>query len=190
MPCSHCRKAGHTIKTCKGSGIIELQTKELPPVPQPRVDTYDTARPSTHDGYWIYYANSDYRPCYIEDPEYHDGKWMLFYPKSAIDEKWDLFKNLCRSKKLKGINAIKVSGAKENPRSSNINEAVLILYISGTNEEILAAGENVLQYLGDYNRNYIYFKENNQTLLGTQATGNLVNHTLRLVVKEKCLIQD
>jgi hypothetical protein len=195
MPCSHCKMPGHTIKTCKGSGIIQpkvnpvSQAQEVK-VPTPKVDIYENAKPSTHDGYWIYYANSNYRPCYIESPDYYDGKWMLFYPKSVIDEKWDLFKNLCRDGNLHGINAIKVSGAKENPRASNKNDAVLILYLSGTYAEVKESGEYLRQYLGDYGSNYIYFKTNCQTRLGTRATGAEVNHQFRVAVHQKCLIQD
>ena len=46
----------------------------------------------------------------------NQGKWMLFYDFSLINEKWLEAKSLFREKKLNGITSIKCSTNYNNPR--------------------------------------------------------------------------
>lgn len=181
MVCSICKKPGHNKKGCSEKLSIVSEVQEAPK-PSIVSGVQEEPKPSTHDGYWIRHGTE------------HNGitgKWMLFYSKAVIDKQWEHFKGLYDSKKLTGIRLMKVSGAKENFRASNKNEAVIILYCGGKEEEIMKAGVTVASYVHDYAGPYIYYKTDIQTGMGTQATGATTNHTFRVKVAQRtCLLSD
>ena len=125
-------------------------------------------------GYWIHWSNE--RTC-------GDGKWMLFFNKSIIDEKWNYFKKLYDSNKLNGIVGMKVSTSKENPRATDKNSHVIILYCKGCEEETIEIGKNIVNFNEGYNYPYIYYKTNIQTREGTRATGQEKNYTYKLLAQ-------
>jgi hypothetical protein len=137
-------------------------------------------KPTTFDGYWLYYGDLS-GEC--------DGKWMLFYDKEVIDNKWEELKMLYDSDKLTGIVAMKVSGGLDNPRAST-KQSVIILYCGGNEESILEYGRNLLKYLNDYDGDTIYYKTDLQTRIGTKATGISKNSTYQLKIPSRCIIID
>jgi hypothetical protein len=82
----------------------------------------ETVPSKIHDSYWIYEKNDKF------DKLSFDGKWMLFFDKKIIDEKWRLLKQLYNDGKLIGIHSVKVSTAKDNPRATNQKTGVIIAY--------------------------------------------------------------
>jgi hypothetical protein len=115
--------------------------------------------------------------------KYYSGKWMLFYKRKYIDEKWNLFKKLYDDNKLYGVCSMKVSCANENPRAST-NDHVIIFYCDGVETDILKAGNILVSYIGEYTQPYIYYKSNSQTDGGTRATGQTNNHLFKINVIE------
>jgi hypothetical protein len=111
------------------------------------------------------------------------GKWMLFYPKILLNEKWEHAKQLYRNNKLKDIFAMKCSTNYVNPRAPNSEEGIIILYCSDSynEEKIMNIGKTILQFF-DYNeRKIIYYKTDFQTIKGTVATGSNINYTYKLI---------
>lgn len=108
---------------------------------------------------------------------------MLFYPKILLNEKWEHAKQLYRNNKLKDIFAMKCSTNYVNPRASNSEEGIIILYCfdSYNEEKIMNIGKTILQFF-DYNeRKIIYYKTDFQTIKGTVATGSNINYTYKLI---------
>lgn len=108
------------------------------------------------------------------------GKWMMFFPKTELDSKWLEACDLFRQGKLTGIYQMKVSTFYENKRASNKSDGVLIFFCGPANNGSLMVeyGENLLKYI-DYRPHFggkIYYKSNEQTTLGTRATGQKKNH--------------
>ena len=67
--------------------------------------------------YWIYHKNEKNVRKYSNN--YPTGKWMLFYPKSSIDDAWKQAKNKYENNKLIGITSMKRSTNRKNPRANN-----------------------------------------------------------------------
>ncbi|KAF9080199.1 hypothetical protein BGX23_002512, partial [Mortierella sp. AD031] len=65
------------------------------------------------------------------------GKWMLFYDKSVLDDKWAAVKGLVEQDMLGGL--AKCSTAKENPNAKSSKSGVIIVYTSDymDQEEVL-----------------------------------------------------
>lgn len=122
------------------------------------------------------------------------GKWMLFYDKSLMNEAWVLAKKLYRENKLDGVKSMKCSTAYENPRASQLDEGIIILYCSNSSNEetIMNIGKKILEMFDYKEKQIIYYKTDLQTQEGTFATGTKKNHTYKLVnplYKGKCLIK-
>lgn len=113
---------------------------------------------------------------------FDNGKWMLFYDKLLINEKWELAKRLFRNGKLNGVVSMKCSTAFINPRASSDNSIIILYCINSSFEEdIMDIGTNILNMF-DYRENlYIYYKTDLQTNEGTRATGSKKNHTYKLL---------
>ena len=104
-----------------------------------------------------------------------DGKWMLFYDKKEIDEKWKQIKQLYRDGQLSGIVQMKCSTIYKNPRASGDKKTIILYCEPEQNEEhIKNIGKNILNLMKYSDK--IYYKTNNQTKLGTRATGQTGNH--------------
>ena len=139
---------------------------------------------------WLYENDNDND----NDISNNTGKWMLFYDKSLINEKWILAKKLYREKKLNGVVSMKCSTQYENPRSSSFEEGIIILYCynSDNEETIMNIGRNILELFNYTQKQIIYYKTDLQTNEGTIATGCKKNHTYKLynqLYKGKCLIK-
>ena len=133
------------------------------------------------DDFWIYEQNKEYYPFKRKNI----GKWMLFYPKNKLNKYWQQMRHLYNDGKLCGVVSLKCSTNKENPRSSDNNYGVIILYCTNSENEdmILEIGRNILKY-ANYNKyakySYIYYKTDAQTLLGTRFNGQKRNYTYKL----------
>ena len=103
-------------------------------------------------------------PCIIEDYML-EGKWMLFYDRATIDEKWMAACELFRTGRLPGISSLKVSCSET---------FVIVLYADSIEEEsIMAAGLNLVNLM-KYHRTAFY-KTNGQTQASTVPCGGLAD---------------
>ncbi len=138
------------------------------------------------------YVNTELLPLEVDDFPWlfetrdhsiGDGKWMLFYEKHRMNDRWVLAKKLYRENKLDGVIAMKCSTNYESSRASNGSyEGIIILHCSdSSNEEyILDIGKNILQMFEYKEKQMIYYKTDIQTREGTIATGSKRNHTYKL----------
>ena len=127
---------------------------------------------------WIY-ENKDKN----KNIKYNDtGKWMLYYKKSLIDEAWILAKKLYKENKLNGVISMKCSTLYDNPRASNSDTNVIILYCNNSYDEsnILNIGKKIIKMFKYKEQNFIYYKTDIQTFEGTKATGKDKNHKYKL----------
>ena len=133
------------------------------------------------DQYWVYHPSQ----FLLESDDI--GKWMLFYPKISIDQKWVEFCHMYNINQLNGIIGMKVSTNKINDRSSDIHNGVIILYCNNSSDKnhIISVGKNLLLYLKDYIYSTIYYKTNTQTSCGTRAIGQTTNHLYKLSILNK-----
>ena len=116
------------------------------------------------------------------------GKWMMFYPFSTLDEKWEEAIKNYRSGKLIGIDSMKVSTKKKNPRASDDSTGVIIFYCGPANDEklVMSYGHNLLKYVPYINAyGFMYYKSDMQTLQGTRATGQKSNSKYKIPVPRK-----
>ena len=104
-----------------------------------------------------------------------EGKWMLFYNESEIDERWSFMKSLFRENRLEGINTMKCSTMFVNYRAMTGSSKVIILYCNVGNEEsIKKIGKHIMN-ISNYNKK-MFYKTHEQTAKGTLGTGNSINH--------------
>ena len=108
------------------------------------------------------------------------GKWMLFYNKKYMNEKWKLAIKLFRENKLNDVMSMKCSTKFRTSRASREDNGVIILYCSESQNEnkIMQIGK-VIMKLFNYNKT-MYYKTNTQTCMGTRATGQYKNHLYKL----------
>ncbi|KAF8928579.1 translation initiation factor eIF 4e-like domain-containing protein [Dissophora ornata] len=106
------------------------------------------------------------------------GKWMLFYDKSVLDEKWAATKELVEQDLLGGV--AKCSTAQENPNATSSKTGVIIVYTSDyLDQEEVYRVATVLQEKLEYNKT-MYYKTDEQTLAGLYAkNGSKKNHIYR-----------
>ncbi|XP_055327649.1 uncharacterized protein LOC129580913 [Paramacrobiotus metropolitanus] len=119
--------------------------------------------------YWLY--EMDERFHYTEC----DGKWMYFFPRSVIDDRWKEAVELYNAGKLPGIASMKVSTAVPNPRASSSSH-VLIFYCGPPNNEarVKEIGRKLVAAFPPPTK-IIYYKSDEQTEGGTRATGQKKN---------------
>jgi hypothetical protein len=100
------------------------------------------------------------------------GKWMLFYDNDIMDTRWADFKTLYRQNQLPGVISMKCSTAMKNPRASNAN-SVILFYCNNSGDEntIMNIGKNIVSHADIHPWYYTYYKSDEQTRLGTRATG-------------------
>lgn len=108
------------------------------------------------------------------------GKWMLFYLKSELDQKWSDIKKLYNNDGLPGVIHLKCSTNMPNPRSSNNNDGVIIIYCKNSYDEgtIISIGTNIIE-VTKYNKT-LYYKTDEQTRNGTRATGSTKNYLYKI----------
>ncbi|KAF9150319.1 hypothetical protein BG015_007890, partial [Linnemannia schmuckeri] len=78
----------------------------------------------TFNEYWVWVKSPSKE--FLGGPR--TGKWMLFYDKSVLDEKWAAVKRLVEQDMLGGL--AKCSTAKENPNATSSKSGVVIVYTS------------------------------------------------------------
>ena len=127
---------------------------------------------------WLYETNMNINN--INESISVTGKWMLFYDNSNMDIKWSQIKELYRNNELDGVTSMKCSTMYDNPRSSNKNTGVIILYCNDSYNEnkIKSIGRNIMEILS-YNKS-MYYKTDIQTHGGTIATGQNKNHLYKI----------
>ncbi|KAG0309779.1 hypothetical protein BGZ98_008237 [Dissophora globulifera] len=125
----------------------------------------------TVDNYWLW-AKSPTKG-FMSGPR--TGKWMLFYDKSVLDEKWAVVKILVENDLLGGL--AKCSTSKENPNATSSKSGVIIVYTSDylDQEEVYRVAVILHEKL-EYQR-IMYYKTDEQTYAGAYAkNGSKVNH--------------
>lgn len=113
------------------------------------------------------------------------GKWMMFFQKDKLDEKWAAACELYHQGKLTGIASMKVSTAFDNDRASDKNTGVIIFYCGPPNDRVamMEYGKNLLKEF-PYETKFgnMYYKSDEQTALGTRATGRKKNSLYQIPV--------
>lgn len=122
--------------------------------------------------YWHYHGDHGFKS------NQNIGKWMLFYLNEEIDTMWEKIKKLYDEDMLNGIDTMKVSTSKPNPRSSDPNKKVIIAYSSGSEQDIMDTGRNLMEQM-QYETD-MYYKLDSQTSGGTIATGQKKNHKYKI----------
>jgi hypothetical protein len=139
--------------------------------------------------YWYYARNPEImKKVHNNDVETDMGKWMLFYPKSQMEAAWKLAQDKYNAHELEGIICMKCSTNRPNPRASNKDTGVIILYCSGNKNNILKYGHNIIKkipYSVNPPDNYIFYKTDNMTFRGTRATGQKKNYLYKIYNKEQ-----
>ena len=104
-------------------------------------------------------------PPYFIEEHMLEGKWLLFYDRATIDEKWMAACELFRTGRLPGIESLKVSCSET---------FVIVLYADSIEEErIMEAGLNLVNLM-KYHRTAFY-KTNGQTQASTVPCGPSAN---------------
>jgi hypothetical protein len=137
---------------------------------------------------WLYEENHEIVQD-LFDGDLNTGKWMLFYDRKYMDNKWLEINKLYRNKELDGVIKMKCSTFYDNPRASG-KSGVIILYCNNSDNEyrIKDIGKNIMKLLS-YNKT-IYYKTDSQTRLGTIATGQTNNHLYKIDPQELYSIID
>ncbi|KAG0020581.1 hypothetical protein BGZ80_003952 [Entomortierella chlamydospora] len=128
----------------------------------------------TIDAYWVYAYHKSSAAANASGSNY--GKWMLFYAKPVLDEKWERVKNLLEQGLLG--DAAKCSTAKENPNATSSKTGVIIVYTSDyTDQDDVYRVAKVLYDELEYGKT-MYYKTDDQTYAGLYANrGSKKNHT-------------
>ena len=121
------------------------------------------------------------------------GKWTMFYRRDELDEAWIRAVSLYRAGKFPGVREIKVSTGLYNPRGVSPESTGVILYYCGPfhqKERMMDIGWNLLRLMEFYEtkspRLTFNYKTNVQSVGGTQATGQRVNHIYAIEQKQYC----
>eukprot|EP00057_Strongylocentrotus_purpuratus_P017468 XP_011671942.1 PREDICTED: uncharacterized protein LOC105441971 [Strongylocentrotus purpuratus] len=150
---------------------------------------YDCPPSQDTEHMWQWHFPQEFIPdgCVDYDDHYSgSGKWMLFYPVSEIDEKWEMKNDLFDTGELRGVEGMKVSTAKVNPKSSDNATAVLIMYCGPWTDELLMRkiGRNLaLKTKYESKTGCMMYKTDDQKRGGTRATGQAVNHVYQMQVE-------
>ncbi|KAF9900851.1 hypothetical protein BX616_002473, partial [Lobosporangium transversale] len=128
----------------------------------------------TFDTYWLW-AKSPSKD-FVSGPR--TGKWMLFYDKSVLDDKWAAVKRLVEQDLLGGV--AKCSTAMENPNATSSKSGVIIVYTPDyQDEEDVYRIAAILHEKLDYKKP-MYYKTDEQTYAGAyRKTGSTKNHIYR-----------
>jgi hypothetical protein len=136
-------------------------------------------------GYWLYWNKPHTRAEILAmrtENRGDVGKWMLFYDLDKINNRWAEAIEHFDNENLRGVDSIKVSTNKPNPRASNQNTKVIIFYCRKSDDEaeILATGRRIIYYMQYDEQPFLYYKTDEQTQAGTGATGSKKNHLYKL----------
>ena len=129
---------------------------------------------------WLYEKkNGYYNDLYFKD---NRGKWMLFFDKSNMNQKWKESKELFRNGKIKEVEYIKCSTNYKNVRASNDNIGLISFYCNNSDnkEKILSVGNSLIKLLNYSEYGTIYYKTDELSKLGTRSLGNTFNYLYKL----------
>ena len=116
-------------------------------------------------------------------PKEESGKWMLFYSKKELNEKWTQIKQLYFEHKLTGIIRMKVFTGVETERSSDHSSGVIICYCGPCSDKdtVEIYGRNLIELMKYENKtSFMRYKSDEQTRGGTRATGQKINSLYKL----------
>lgn len=131
---------------------------------------------------WIYWSLPEIETTYPNA----DGKWMMFFDKKVLDEKWLQACRLYSEGRLRGINSMKVSTGFKNPRATNGEKVGIIIFYCGPadlEDWVLEYGwilKTQMEYKGSKKQHYFYYKSDAQTNNGTIATGSKENSSYKI----------
>lgn len=116
------------------------------------------------------------------------GKWLLFYPKSKINEMWQYIRELYNNYQLDGVAYVKVSTNYKSERASSDQIAVIAFYCDNSDdkETILQIGRDIAHichYTDSYG--FMYYKTEKQSVIGTSSLGCKKNHKYTIAVPRK-----
>jgi hypothetical protein len=117
---------------------------------------YDYLPSQVNTHYWIYSVD----PYMMRTYPYIDGKWVMFFSKEELDERWKEAKFLYKTGRLIGVNSMKVSTQVYNPYAVNKYRNGVIIFYCGPSEDkrhIMKCGRNLLKQIY-YNDSILYYK--------------------------------
>jgi len=150
--------------------IDDLTSKELNNIQPMNIDIIP----------WLYERKKGFsNDCYFLEGR---GKWMLFFDKNKMNEKWKKSKELFRQEKLEGVEYIKCSTNYKSERASS-NDLGLISYYcfdSDNKEKILEIGKKLINLLSYDDMEYIYYKTDMQTKNGCRNSNTSFNYLYKM----------
>ena len=141
------------------------------------------------DEEFIWCIDEDLENKWGDYPKEKGGKWMMFFKKKDLDEKWELAKKCYLEEKLEGITCMKISTMMENERkkkrASDDTKGVIIFYCGPEDDEkkVVSYGNNLLKHIPYANDcGVFYYKSDRQSKMGTQGTGKICNSKYRIQI--------
>ena len=111
------------------------------------------------------------------------GKFMLWYNKNIIDQKWKLATDLFHSNKLKNIVTMKCSTSMNNPNAYNEDESVILLYcVDSDKKELRKIAKNIINLFNYDHKSIISYKTN----IHTKKGGNYKPYSIKNHLYKKC----
>ncbi|XP_018013056.1 uncharacterized protein LOC108670118 [Hyalella azteca] len=114
------------------------------------------------------------------------GKWMLFFLHEYMDDMWAKAVELYSAGELPGIVSIKTSTAAPNVRSGETEYGVIRFYCGpyDDRERVLQYGLKLIEKMQYFSNNFGFaaYKTDEQSKIGTKATGAKKNYLYRLPV--------
>lgn len=110
---------------------------------------------SIYDKPWLYATD--------EQIEGNDvGKWMLFYNKNIINDKWKKVLELFKENKLEGVINVKVSTNMKNQNNNMSNSSVIVLYCDNSRDKktIINIGKKIQELMEYTEQKCMYYKLN------------------------------
>ena len=117
------------------------------------------------NSYWVYALEQQIAQSFPNQ----DGKWMMFFPMSEMDARWNEACQLYRSGRLFGVNSMKASTAQQNPmpeRLHGYDEGIIIFYCGPSEDEqnVMEYGRNILNNM-NYSRDDFFYKSDKPELI-------------------------
>ena len=117
------------------------------------------------DVYWLHAYDHDLAEKYPNQ----DGKWMMFFPMSDMDQRWSDACDLYYDGKLVGIHSLKASTSLQNPMTNRLHahdEGIIIFYCGKSEDEdsLMRYGKNILSLIS-YPRTHFYYKSDRPHLI-------------------------
>ena len=144
--------------------------------------------------YWIHAGPHHAKASYV-GPKGITGKWMVFFSKEnhCHDDAWNCIFGGYIDGELPGVRCMKTSTAMDNSRASSKDDGVIILYCDNSEnaDHIYSVGHTIIKFMRKHKltptlswSGHIHYKTDDQTHLGTRATGQICNHTYKLLFND------